>query len=49
MFSAQQGIPLGSMEPELQKAPVVIPEKPKHKISVPIPGGSMFRKAETTK
>jgi len=44
MFSVQQGIPLESME-GVKKSPVpLIPEVPKKRISIPIPGAQMFRR-----
>ena len=46
IFSDKQGVPINILEgkPEDKPEPVVV--RPKHKISVPIPGGEQFRKPQ---
>jgi hypothetical protein len=52
MFSHQQGIPLVSMEAPAVEKPAAPAERPKRKISIPVPMGwtpSDMRRAESVK
>lgn len=49
MFCVERSIPIGSMEGHREVKPVSAPEKPKIRMTVPIPGAQMFRKEAQTK
>jgi hypothetical protein len=44
MFSHQQGIPLNIMDPEPARPETPVREKPKRKLTIPIPGADWMRR-----